>query len=151
MASVAEPLEEKKKGGNKMFTLIFIVMLALLLQVFHVYISAPINPGSTISPGVWLSKCGLLTVMPSCENSYLHFNREGVVTHYNAAKLVTWKMEGGVCDVDDEECIPGMQVQEDGKVVIGGKTVPYVTSFVKDVNLSPWPFVETPKLKVWRK
>jgi hypothetical protein len=134
-----------------MFTLIFIVLLALLLQVFHVYISAPINPGSTISPGVWLSKCGLLTVLPSCENAYLHFDREGVVTHYNAAKLVTWKIEGVVCDVDDKKCIPGMQIQPDGKVVIGGKHVSYVTSFVKDANLSPWPFVETPKLKVWRK
>jgi hypothetical protein len=150
VSTVAEPLEATKKGG-KWFTVIFIVLLALLLQVFHVYISAPINAGSTISPGLWLSKCGLLTLLPSCENAYLHFNREGVVTHYNAKKAETWKMEGAVCSADDEACVPGMQILEDGKVVIGGKPVHYVTTFVKDVTLSPWPFVETPKVKLWRK
>lgn len=147
---VEEPLELKKKGG-KLFPIAFLALLALLLQVFHVYISAPVNPGSTISPGVWLSKCGLLTVLPSCENSYFHFNREGVATHYNAAKQVTWQMEGAVCDVDDEACNPGMRIAEDGKIMIADKHVPYVISFVKDADLSPWPFLETPKVKLWRK
>ena len=133
------------------YTVVVVVLIALLLQVFHVYVSAPIKPGSTISPGIWLSKCGLLTVLPSCKNAYMHFNREGVVTHYNANKEKTWQMEGAVCDSDDEECVKGMEFTEEGKIVIGGKPVSFVTSYVKDAELAPWPFVNTPKLKVWRK
>jgi len=143
-------LDDPKSGSNsKVFTVVAVVLIALLLQVFHVYVSAPIKPGSTISPGIWLSKCGLLTVLPSCKNAYMHFNREGVVTHYNSKKEKTWQMEGEICDEDD--CVQGMEFTESGKIVIGGKPVGYVTSFVKDAELSPWPFVTTPKLKVWRK
>ena len=147
----AEPLEPKSGGGSKLFTVGFVVLIALLLQVFHVYVSAPIKPGSTISPGIWLSKCGLLTVLPSCNNAYMHFDREGVVTHYNSMKLKTWQMEGAVCDPNDEECVSGLQFTEDGKIVIGGKHVTYLTSYVKDAELEPWPFAEAPKVKVWRK
>lgn len=149
--SAAEPLEVEKKGSNKMFTIVMMTLMAIVLQVFHVYISAPIYTGSTVSPGIWLSKCGLLTVLPSCENAYLHFDRDGIVTHYNSAKHVTWKIEGAVCEDDDVDCISGMQFLDDGKIMIGGKHVPYVTSFVKEANLSPWPFAETPKLKIWKK
>lgn len=154
--SAAEPLEGQTTSGtnSKVFTVVAVVLIALLLQVFHVYVSAPIKPGSTISPGIWLSKCGMLTVLPSCKNAYMHFNREGVVTHYNSKKEKTWQMEGELCDDngdEDGDCVQGMEFTESGKIVIGGKPVGYVTAFVKDVELSPWPFASTPKLKVWKK
>ena len=150
--SAAEPLEDPKSGNNSMlFTVVAVVLVALLLQVFHMYVSSPIHEGTTISPGIWLSKCGLLTVLPSCKNAYMHFNREGVVTHYNAKKEKTWQIEGYVCETNEENCVQGLNFAESGKISIGGKPVQYVTSFVKDVELSPWPFVTTPKLKVWRK
>jgi hypothetical protein len=149
-----------------MFTIMLIAFLTLILQVFHVYISAPINPGSTISPGIWLSKCGLFSLLPSCtENAYLHFNRNGTLTYYNTDKVVVWIMEGSVCDLDGTTdptttttttattCIRGMQIQPDGKVVIGGKHISHVTYYdnKNSIPLSPWPFTETPKVKVWKK
>ena len=152
VGSSAEPLDDPKSGNNsKVFTVVAVVLIALLLQVFHVYVSAPIKPGSTISPGIWLSKCGLLTVLPSCKNAYMHFNREGVVTHYNSKKEKTWQIEGYVCETNEDDCVQGMEFTEAGKILIGGKPVQYVTSFVKDAELAPWPFATTPKLKVWRK
>jgi len=81
----------------------------------------------------------------------MHFNREGVVTHYNAKKEKTWQMEGDVCDSDDDDCVKGMEFTDSGKIIIGGKTLSYVTSFTKEAELAPWPFVSNPKLKVWRK
>lgn len=165
IAVQAEPLDVASTAGqrsgdsNGRFTiLVVLAIFALLLQVFHVYISAPIQPGSTISPGIWLSQCGLLSLLPSfCkENAYVHFDRLGRVTYYNANKEVVWTMEGRVCPEDDEEkveCIRGMQVHPDGKIYVGGQLIHHVTVYPKGVTapLSPWPFVETPKVKVWRK
>lgn len=107
--------------------------------------------GNTISPGTWLSQCGLLTVSPYCENAFLHVNQKGIVTHYNHQKQITWTMEGGVCTPSQPECTPGLQIDAEGKITIGGKAVNYVTSYVKEAQLAPWPFSEAPKLKVWRK
>jgi hypothetical protein len=77
--------------------------------------------------------------------------KDGIVTHYNSAKVITWQIEGAVCDKNDASCIPGMQVMDDGKIVIGGKPVTHVTTYTQEAELTPWPFVSAPKLKVWRK
>lgn len=60
-------------------------------------------------------------------------------------------MEGDVCDLGEDECVNGMEFTESGKIIIGGKPISLVTSYAKDVELAPWPFVITPKVKVWRK
>lgn len=141
----------KSSGSSKTMTVALVVLVALILQVLHIYVTAPIKLEDTLSPGIWLSKCGLMTILPSCEDSYMHIGRDGVVTHYGPSKEITWQMEGSVCDKEDENCTPGMVVQEDGKIVIGGKPIKYLTAYVKQVELSPWPFVDPPKLKIWKK
>ena len=163
----AEPLDRhmKQSKGSLLFTLACMIFIGLLLQVFHIYISAPINVGSTISPGVWLSKCGLYSLVPSyCpDNAYVHFHRNGTVSYYNAEKVLLWTMEGAVCpDVEETAsgtpataCVRGMHVQNDGTIVVGGKPIHHVITYSnnnkKEPPLSPWPFVTNPKLKIWRK
>ena len=169
----AEPLDihMKRSKGSMFFTFACIIFIGLVLQVFHIYISAPINVGSTISPGVWLSKCGLYSLVPTycTDNAYVHFHRNGTVSYYNAEKILLWTMEGAVCPELEEAtttttntktaatttCIRGMYVQNDGKIIIGGKPIQHVISYSsnnkKEPPLSPWPFVENPKLKIWRK
>jgi hypothetical protein len=165
----AEPLDGAKTASSshrrngRLTVLVVLALFALLLQIFHVYISAPIQPGSTISPGIWLSQCGLWSLFPSfCpDNAYVHFDRLGRVTYYNAHKHVVWTMEGRVCPEEDAAggggetvaCIRGLQVLPDGKIFIGGQLIHHITVYSKGTAapLSPWPFVETPKVKVWRK
>jgi hypothetical protein len=168
----AEPLDAhmKRSKGSIFFSFACLIFIGLLLQAFHIYISAPINVGSTISPGVWLSKCGLFSLVPSycTDNAYVHFHRNGTVSYYNAEKVLLWTMEGAVCPEVDEAsttpttvsttpiCIRGMHVQNDGKIIIGGKPIHNVITYSTNYNkkeppLSPWPFVENPKLKIWRK
>jgi hypothetical protein len=166
----AEPLDAKSSSGGGssiLSTIIITIFIALMLQVFHIYISAPINLGSTISPGIWLSKCGLLSVVPTyCnDNAYVHFHRNGTTSYYNAEKVLVWTMDGAVCPELDEKdtgkgpnvptnnCIRGMHVQTDGKVYIGGKLITHVTYYNSKniVPLTPWPFVDPPKVKVWKK
>lgn len=98
-----------------------------------------------------MSKCGLLMLWPKCENAYFHLDKQGIATHYNADRKMTWQMEGTVCPEATDTCIPGMQVSEDGTVQIGGKAVKYAASFSPDSSLSPWPFAEPPKVKIWQK
>ena len=127
------------------------VLLAILLQVFHLYISAPIKPGHVVSPGVWLNKCGVMSLLPTCDNSYVTFTDAGVITMYNADKDMVWQMEGAVCPEGDDDCIPGMQVKDDSSLIVGGKPVYYVKTYTDDAALSPWPFAETPKVRMIRK
>lgn len=145
----------KKKvssGSSVTFSFLFIVMGALILQVFHTYVSAPVKPGSVTAPGTWLSKCGLLTLLPSCENAYVHLDRSGVLTYYSTEKEIQWTVHGGVCAATAVDCVPGLQVLDDGNIVIGGQPVKYVVTYGGfDPSLSPWPFVEAPKLRVWKK
>lgn len=168
----AEPLDAqiKRSKGSLFFTWACMIFIGIMLQAFHIFISAPINVESTISPGVWLSRCGLYSLVPSycTDNAYVHFHRNGTVSYYNADKILLWTMEGAVCpDVDETitpptttspspTCIRGMYVQNDGKIIIGGKPIHHVITYSsynskKEPPLSPWPFVQNPKLKIWRK
>jgi hypothetical protein len=81
------------------------------------------------------------------------------VTYYNAQKEKVWTMEGRVCPSPAEEggepCVGGLQVQADGKILIGSQPIHHVTVYALRKGdmppLTPWPFVEMPKVKVWRK
>jgi hypothetical protein len=143
-----------KKSGDSFTWLFVAIAFAVLLQVFHIYISAPIKPGHAVAPGIWLSKCGLLAALPSCENAYFALDKTGKVTVRDQDQEIVWEMQGSVCDETSEEsCQPGMQVSETGTVTIGGRAVLGVFTHKKGgvVELSPWPFAEPPKLKVWKK
>jgi hypothetical protein len=146
----APPPVEVKSSSSKVFAFAYVVLLAILLQVFHLYISAPIRPGHVVSPGIWLSKCGILGFWPGCDNRYLKMDDSGTVTLYNSNQEVAWQIEGGVCAKDDNDCVPGMHVNLDGTVAIGGVHVSWVSMYQTEA-LSPWPFAESPKVKIWKK
>jgi hypothetical protein len=148
---VAEPLDVKKGGGSsKLFTIVFVAVLAIALNVLHVKLSSPVKVGHTVGPGTWLSKCGVLIVHPTCENEYLSIDKNGTMLHYNAARELTWRVDGGTCDSEDKDCISGLHFQADRKVFIGGKKVKYVMSYTgKDQKLTPWPFEEKPDVNVY--
>jgi hypothetical protein len=148
-----DKLSKKKSSGSSVtFSFLFVLMGALILQVFHTYVSAPIKPGSVTAPGTWLTKCGLLTLWPSCENAYVHLDRSGVLTYYNTEKEIRWTVQGGSCATSADGCVPGLQVLDDGNIVIGGQPAKYVIAYGGvDPSLTPWPFAEAPKLRVWKK
>jgi hypothetical protein len=151
----AEPVAESEPksamtNSKALFAIIFVILLAILLQVFHMYISAPIKPGHVVSPGVWLSKCGLLAVLPHCDNAFLNVSKDGKVILYNADHEIAWEMKGAVCSESDEKCIRGLHVMENGNLAIGGKSIQWLNMY-KPSDLSPWPFTEKPRVKVWKK
>ncbi|CAB9524275.1 expressed unknown protein [Seminavis robusta] len=146
---IETPKETTKKeaGGSNTFILIFMVLAAVILQVYHSKITAPIEPGQVLSPGGWISKCGLAAAIPPlCENQYLQMGDDGVLSLFDANGDLEWKMEGGVCK--NEACISGLEMIQDSHVVIGGKTVSWVNVKKNADPISPWPFAEQPKLKV---
>jgi hypothetical protein len=146
-----EPSSRSKSGAASLLGFaLMAVCLAVLAQVGHMYVSSPIAPGHVLSPGIWLSRCGLLAFMPNCENQYLQF-KNGVVTVYNDKREVAWELKGDVCNEDDESCVPGLQFKDDHTIVIGGKPVHNVIKHQHDADLSPWPFAEPPKLRVVKK
>ena len=141
-----EPIyASKSKGGISVFVLVVFAIVAIILQVYHSKITAPLVPGQVLSPGGWISRCGLIAWLPSCKNAYLQMGHDGILSLYDADGELEWKMEGTICD--SEECISGLETREDGKLAIGGKVVQRV-SIKKDADpISPWPFAEQPKLK----
>lgn len=133
-------------GGGGVFLIVFMVIVAVVLQVYHSKITAPIASGQVLSPGGWVSRCGLASFLPVCENSYLQMGDEGVLSLYDANGDLEWKMEGAVCKA--EGCIDGLEMREDNKLAIGGKVVTWVNVKKEAEPISPWPFAEQPKLKV---
>jgi hypothetical protein len=59
----------------------------------------------------------------------LEDGRLGTVTLYNSKQEVAWQIEGGVCADDDDDCVPGMHVNLDGTVAVGGKHVSWVSIY----------------------
>lgn len=123
------------------------LLFAILVQVFHLYISTPISPGSIVAPGVWLSKCGLLGLITNCTDAFFHVSRNGNILYYNSQKKLSWQMEGATCKQTDTACIPGLQFTKEYRIILGGKNVGQVNKLLIDMPLSPWPFDVEPKLK----
>lgn len=146
---IADGAAGSASSSTKTILVIAVVVAAIVLQVFHMYISTAIKPGHIVSPGIWLTKCGLLAFLPSCENNArLEFTDRGVVTLYHQDGTPMWELQGGVCPKSDASCVPGLQVKDDNALVVGGKTVSHVKLFDLNAELSPWPFAEQPKVQV---
>lgn len=130
--------------------LIVVVVIAVLLQAAQTHITSPLKPGQVLKPGMWMSKCGLLSAFPIgiCENSGLEMNQEGVLTLYGHDGSVQWRLVGGICK-PDTNCVPGLMVKDDGNLIIGDKHITSVT-IKGDAPLTPWPFEKEPKLRVVR-
>lgn len=140
-----------KSESSFTFQLSLVVLVGLVMQVIHMYLSAPIKPGHVVSPGIWLSKCGLAPFNPKCENAFFNFDSTGKATMYGADKLVVWEIQGSTCD-KGEDCVSGLKVEEDGTLVVGGDKITWLNKYTKDsVELAPWPFDVAPKLKQWYK
>jgi hypothetical protein len=158
---ITEPVISIKSKSNSLggalLTVALIVILSIFLQVFHLFVSAPIKPGHSISPGIWLSKCGIMAMSSSCDNAYLHIAKSGQVALYRNQEIV-WQIDGGSCNQDANvaakgNCTAGLQFMENRSIVVGGKHISTVTmahaSYVSATqDLSPWPFSELPKLKI---
>jgi hypothetical protein len=151
----------KKSGGGGVFTAVVIVLLlSILVQVFHLCISAPIKPGHVVSPGIWLSKCGVFGISPSCDNAYLHIDRSGKVSLYRNRELA-WQINGGNCTSVSgrggnatavADCTPGLQFKDNKAIVVGGKPINSISFYQSSSNnadlLSPWPFAEQPNVRI---
>ena len=148
---MSEEAEKEATGTSESIRISFliIIVIAILLQGAQMYITAPLRPGSVMPPGMWMSKCGLLSVLPICENAGLEMNDDGVLTLYGSDGDVQWKLVGGTCRANTD-CEPGLVVKDDGNLVIGGKSITSVT-IKGDAPLTPWPFEREPKLRVVRK
>ncbi|GAX18606.1 hypothetical protein FisN_10Hh187 [Fistulifera solaris] len=133
---------KKTRGGGTALTILVIALLAAGLQVFHLYISAPIQRGNVVSPNIWLRECGLNFF--SCDKESYFRIKDGKAIRTNGRNEVMWVMEGAACT--SGECQNGMQVKSDGSILIGGKPVTHVTMY-KEAALSPWPFAEEPLVK----
>lgn len=137
-------MEEETSGGA--FFVVFVIVAAIILQVYHSKITAPISPGQVLSPGGWISKCGLASILPSCDNAYLQMGDDGVLSLFDAEGELEWKMDGAVCKSDD--CTNGLEMMEDGHIAVGSKSIQWVNVKKDADDITPWPFAEEPKLKV---
>lgn len=149
--------EAAKEGdaGSSVFPLIVIfALLAIVVHAAHNFISVPIEIGIPHPPGTWKSKCGLLGYLPKvdflppCTNSYLEVHADGSVSLYDDDRETEKLMVGNVCS--SEDCVPGLVMNEDRTVSIGGKVVKSAKYYGDDSSLSPWPFKEEPKMKMRR-
>lgn len=136
----------KEETGGGAFFFVFIIFAAIIFQVYHTKITAPIEPGQVLSPGGWISKCGLAFILPSCDNAYLQMGDDGVLSLFDSHGELEWKMDGAICESDD--CINGLEMKKDGKLAIGGKPIQWVNVKKNAEDISPWPFAIEPKLKV---
>lgn len=153
-------IKTEKSGDASIFpTIIMLAIVGVLLQVAHSFLSSPIQVGKPLKPGTWKSKCGLLGlvppspldkygIIPECTNSFLEVHGDGSVSIRDAAKELDVLMEGGVCGEEDEDCVDGLVLEEDGKVLIGGTQVKSGFVYGDSTGLSPWPFEAEPKLKL---
>jgi hypothetical protein len=158
--AAASPSVEKPKEKSIFPTIVMLALVAIILQAANMVLSAPIQVGTPLKPGTWKSKCGLLGLLPplpleqyeflpQCTNAFLEVHDDGTVSIKDAGKELDVLMKGGVCKEDDDDsCLQGLLLQEDGKVMIGGKQVKTAFLYGETKTLSPWPFEEEPNLKL---
>lgn len=148
-AQSVEPVKEMKSSYNAFPVIAALAVLAIILQATHNFVSCPIQRGVTLPPGAVRSKCGLVgylpgKIFPGC--SYLEVNHDGTVSVFGEDRELDMLLVGDVCSTED--CVDGLLMEADGSVFIGGKRVKTILVYGNDATLTPWPFEETPKLKV---
>jgi len=143
----AENEEKSSSCISSAGVVLLVLALSVVIGIGHLYVSAPIKPGNIVAPGIWLSKCGALSFLPSCENRFFSLNTEGKAYLKDANGALIWEMDGGVCQKDDEACRAGLQIDLSGYVTINGNTVRHVSTY-QESDLSEWPFSEAPKLRL---
>mmetsp|Transcript_5445 Transcript_5445/g.8945 ORF Transcript_5445/g.8945 Transcript_5445/m.8945 type:complete len:471 (-) Transcript_5445:330-1742(-) len=138
--------QEEEKKNNTLF-IILLVGVAILIQVVHMSVTAPLNPGHTLSPGAFMSKCGYKSFLPICDEQSLVMQDDGVLTLYGSDGAVEWEMIGSVCRDHDSRCKNGLVVYGDGTLEIGGKRVNAAAIYGEAV-FTPWPFTFSPNIRL---
>jgi len=158
--SDASSPDVEKESKNKSFfpTIATLALLAIIVQTAHNFLSLPIETSVVLKPGTWKSKCGIFGLLPppvldllsfnQCTNSFLEVHNDGTVSIQNPDKELDILLKGGVCAANDEECVDGLVLNENGKIYIGGTQVKIAYMYGETKSLSPWPFEENPKLKL---
>jgi hypothetical protein len=115
----------------------------------------PFHPTIHTSDGHWLN----------CRNEILEVTMDGAVTVSDDSGNVIFKFKGDTCSPaandDHDHCINGVALQDNGLLKIGNKVVRSGTYYYddggddtyrhnKNIVLSPWPFLEEPKLRFKR-
>lgn len=168
--AVEEAAESKSSGGPSILTiLVTIAAVAAGTYKLNETITSPLGPGDRLAPGSYRSRCGFFGFVPDivltgladlaekhapehaglvpevCDAAGIEMGKDGVLRKYSYGDKgegeVMWEISGGVCPEDDEACVPGLVVGENGGLTIGGK--PAKVGSVKD-ELEPWPFVVHP-------
>lgn len=145
-----------------------LVIFAIVIFSLDSFLKSPIKAGVPLKPGSWRSKCGILGLVPAdltasitgllpadltasitdCTNAFLEVHSDGTVSISGADSELAYLMAGAVCDEGDEDCVSGLILGEDGNVAIGGKKIKSAYKYGEGTSLSPWPFEESPKLKM---
>jgi hypothetical protein len=135
------------------FTIIafFAILAIILIQATHNYITAPIRVGVPLPPGTRRSKCGLGGYLPTkfsfaCTDSYLEVNEDGTVSVFGEDRELDMLLVGDTCSKED--CVDGILMEADGTVYVGGKRIKSLLVYGGDSTVTPWPFEESPKLKI---
>merc|ERR1712137_1092668 len=93
------------------------------------------------------SKCGLRSLLPSCEPANMWLSLNGTLKMYGPNSTLQWEIEGTTCDDKGEDCKEGLVIEEDGSVVIGGQEISSFRLYNETATLSPWPFTKDPGLR----
>jgi len=137
---IPSPDVKPKSSNFTMFLIIGAVMaymIAVLVNVNGV-LTTPLEPGTVLKPGAWRSRCGFAQ-SSTCKPAYIEMGIDGTlqVVENNG---VTFSLRGNVCEEEEEDCVPGAVIEEDGTLKIGG-TIPKVGQKSK-TPLNPWPFAD---------
>lgn len=142
-----QPRAAEEPNDKRTFFIVLAVVVAILIQVVHMSVTAPLGPGHTLSPNGFISKCGYKALVPAfCEEATLSMDEDGVLTLYDSQGDVEWQMSGSVC-VDDNKCKNGLAVNDDGSLEIGGKRV-NVAAIYGQAQFAPWPFTVSPSVRL---
>lgn len=138
------PKSPNKKSGSSepsFFGIVIPALVAFLLYKLNDFVTSPLAPGDSLAPGLFRSRCGILTVLPSsitgCDPALLKMGTDGVLSLYAGDDLL-WEMKGAVCAEGNAACVPGAVLDAYGRVTIGGARAKVVGG--RGVVNSPWPF-----------
>jgi hypothetical protein len=126
------------KSSINVFALAAFAVVAHLILKVHIHYTTPLGPGDVLAPGRSRGMCGLNSLSPfsECESASMTMGEDGVFQVVKAGEVV-YELTGKDCDQD---CVPGLSIDKDGKVTINGARVK--TTIKASAELQPWPFSE---------